>query len=138
MPGTAPQGYIYVEAAKESHVKDAVRGLRTVFHGKPIRLVPINEMVDAVTVNKKAKDAIGEGAHGHRLLAHSAPAQSICSRPLRELQVEGWQGPLRLWPCWKPCDRHACCSQHLCDAHGAYGMVWCGTMPLHGDVCDVV
>ncbi|KAG2448985.1 hypothetical protein HYH02_005739 [Chlamydomonas schloesseri] len=49
-------GFIYVEAAKESHVMDAIRGLRTVYVGKGAKLVPLNEMVDAVTVNKKAKD----------------------------------------------------------------------------------
>ncbi|GFR39839.1 hypothetical protein Agub_g334 [Astrephomene gubernaculifera] len=35
---------------------DAIRGLRTVYVGKGAKLVPLNEMVDAVTVNKKAKD----------------------------------------------------------------------------------
>lgn len=54
-----------MEAQKESHVKDAIRGLRTVFAGKGARLVPINEMVDAVTVNKKAKDALGKDGHGY-------------------------------------------------------------------------
>ncbi|KAG2495630.1 hypothetical protein HYH03_006230 [Edaphochlamys debaryana] len=49
-------GFIYVEAAKESHVMDAIRGLRTVYVGKGAKLVPLNEMVDAVTVNRKAKD----------------------------------------------------------------------------------
>lgn len=55
----AVQGFIYVEAAKESHVMDAIRGLRTMYVGKGAKLVPLNEMVDAVTVNKKAKDDMG-------------------------------------------------------------------------------
>lgn len=54
------QGYIYVEAEKEAHVRDAMRGLRTIFAGKGVKLVPLNEMVDAITVNRKAKETISE------------------------------------------------------------------------------
>ena len=54
-----PQGYVYIEAEKEVHVKDAIRGIRNFFASKPIKLVPLNEMVEAITVNKKAKQEIG-------------------------------------------------------------------------------
>ena len=54
-----PQGYIYIEAYKESHVKDAVRGLRNIYTSKAPKLVPVKEMVDAITVNRKAKAMIG-------------------------------------------------------------------------------
>ena len=47
------QGYIYVEADREAHVKEAVSGLRAVFQSKPARLVPLREMVDALTTSKK-------------------------------------------------------------------------------------
>ena len=53
------QGYIYIESYKESHVKDAVRGLRNIYTSKAPKLVPIKEMVDAITVNRKAKAMIG-------------------------------------------------------------------------------
>ncbi len=53
------QGYIYIEAYKESHVKDAVRGLRNIYTSKAPKLVPVKEMVDAITVNRKAKAMIG-------------------------------------------------------------------------------
>lgn len=53
------QGYIYIEAYKESHVKDAVRGLRNIYSSKAPKLVPVKEMVDAITVNRKAKAMIG-------------------------------------------------------------------------------
>ena len=55
------QGFIYVEAEKEAHVRDAIRGLRTMFSSKGVKLVPLNEMVPAISVNKKAKLNIGEG-----------------------------------------------------------------------------
>lgn len=41
-------------------MKDAVRGLRNIYTSKPPKLVPIKEMVDAITVNRKAKAMIGE------------------------------------------------------------------------------
>ena len=55
------QGFIYVEAEKEAHVRDAIRGLRTMFSSKGVKLVPLHEMVPAISVNKKAKLNIGEG-----------------------------------------------------------------------------
>ena len=47
------QGYIYVEAEREDYVRKALQGMRHVYHSKPIRLVPINEMVDSISVAKK-------------------------------------------------------------------------------------
>lgn len=43
-------------------VLDAIRGLRTMFISKGAKLVPLNEMVDAITVNKKAKADIQRDA----------------------------------------------------------------------------
>lgn len=56
------KGHIYVEAYKEAHVRDALKGLRGVFHSKPPRLVPLNEMVDAVTVPQKHTRSIVPGS----------------------------------------------------------------------------
>ena len=50
---------MYVEAFKESHVAEAVRGLRNVLISRGVRLVPLKEMVDAITVNTKAKKIVG-------------------------------------------------------------------------------
>jgi len=47
------KGYIYVEAEREDYVRKALQGMRHVYHSKPIRLVPINEMVDSISVAKK-------------------------------------------------------------------------------------
>ena len=58
-PPSPPQDYLYVEAEKESHVRDAIRGLRTLFSSKGVKLVPLNEMVDAITVRRQAKKDIG-------------------------------------------------------------------------------
>ncbi|KAL6761443.1 global transcription factor [Haematococcus lacustris] len=56
------KGSVYVEADKEAHVREAIRGLRTVFVSKGVALVPLDEMVDAVTVNKKAKLSLAREA----------------------------------------------------------------------------
>ncbi len=53
------QGYIYVEAYKEAHVKEALRGLRMIYGSKPPKLVPIKEMVDAVSVPKTSVKPLG-------------------------------------------------------------------------------
>ena len=53
------QGYIYIEAFKESHVKEAIQGLRCIYPSKGAKLVPMKEAVDAITVNRKAKASIG-------------------------------------------------------------------------------
>lgn len=46
------KGYIYVEAYKDAHVREALKGLRSIFASKPPKLVPLGEMVSAVTVIK--------------------------------------------------------------------------------------
>lgn len=58
---------MYMEAFKEAHVMEAVRGLRNVLVSKGARLVPLGEMVQAITVNTKAKKVIGESAGGERV-----------------------------------------------------------------------
>ena len=42
----------YVEADKESHVREALKGVRDLFAWK-IKLVPIKEMTDVLTVTRK-------------------------------------------------------------------------------------
>ena len=54
------QGYLYVEAHKESHVTDAIKGLRIIRVSKGARLVPLKEMVSAIYVNTQAKSQLGE------------------------------------------------------------------------------
>ncbi len=54
---------MYVEAFKESHVMEAIRGLRNVLISKGAKLVPLREMVEAITVNTRAKKAIGDQLH---------------------------------------------------------------------------
>ncbi|PPD80564.1 hypothetical protein GOBAR_DD22507 [Gossypium barbadense] len=49
------KNYIYIEADKEAHVREAVKGLRTIFAAK-IMLVPIREMTDVLSVESKAAD----------------------------------------------------------------------------------
>lgn len=51
---------MYIEAEKEAHVRDAIRGIRTIFVSKGVRLVPLAEMVHSVTVNRTAKATICE------------------------------------------------------------------------------
>jgi transcription elongation factor SPT5 len=48
------KGYLYVEAFKEAHVKEALKGLRSVFNSRPPKLVPLLEMVSAITVPRSA------------------------------------------------------------------------------------
>ncbi len=64
-----PQGIIYVEAEKEAHVRDAVKGLRSIWGGKGAQLVPQAEMQEAISVNTKAKAPIGERFLGCRACA---------------------------------------------------------------------
>ena len=54
------QGYIYIESVKESHVKDAISGLRMIRVSKGAKLVPEKEMVDAITISHTAKSTLGE------------------------------------------------------------------------------
>ncbi|KAL1533523.1 putative transcription elongation factor SPT5 1 [Salvia divinorum] len=49
------KNYIYIEADKEAHVKEAIKGMRNIFTGK-IMLVPIKEMTDVLSVESKAID----------------------------------------------------------------------------------
>jgi hypothetical protein len=49
-----------VEADKEAHVREAVRGLRTVLISRGVRLVPLDEMVASITVNRQAKVTLSE------------------------------------------------------------------------------
>ncbi len=53
-------GYIYVEARKVAYVKEALSGMRGVFHSK-MQLVPNREMVDTLTVLKKTAAAMAKG-----------------------------------------------------------------------------
>ena len=50
---------MYVEAFKESHVLEAIRGLRNVLISKGAKLIPLDEMKPALDVNTKAQKAIG-------------------------------------------------------------------------------
>lgn len=45
-------GYIYIEAEKQAHVLQAIDKLKSVY-GNTLKLVPVNEMVDCVTIKKK-------------------------------------------------------------------------------------
>ncbi|XP_057973026.1 putative transcription elongation factor SPT5 homolog 1 [Malania oleifera] len=49
------KNYIYVEADKEAHVKEACRGLRNIYSNR-IMLVPIREMTDVLSVESKTID----------------------------------------------------------------------------------
>ncbi|XP_050214737.1 putative transcription elongation factor SPT5 homolog 1 [Mercurialis annua] len=49
------QNYIYIEAHKEAHVREACKGLRNLYAQK-IMLVPIKEMADVLSVKSKALD----------------------------------------------------------------------------------
>lgn len=48
------KNFIYVEAEKESHVMEAINGIRNLFRGKGVTKVPVTEMVAAVTVSSSA------------------------------------------------------------------------------------
>lgn len=49
------KNYIYIEADKEAHVREAIKGMRNIFPSK-IMLVPIKEMTDVLSVESKAID----------------------------------------------------------------------------------
>ncbi len=40
-------------------MRDAIKGLRTVFMSKGVKLVPLDQMVEAITVNRQAKMDLG-------------------------------------------------------------------------------
>ena len=48
-----------MESFKEAHVKEAIRGLRNIFGGKGAKLVPMGEMVDAISVPRPSKALLG-------------------------------------------------------------------------------
>ncbi|CAD6337286.1 unnamed protein product [Miscanthus lutarioriparius] len=50
------KNYIYVEAEKEAHVKEACKGLRNIYSSAKITLVPIKEMADVLSVESKSVD----------------------------------------------------------------------------------
>ncbi|WOL14064.1 hypothetical protein Cni_G22844 [Canna indica] len=50
------KNYIYVEAEKEAHVKEACKGLRNIFSSSKVMIVPIKEMTDVLSVESKAVD----------------------------------------------------------------------------------
>ncbi|KAK1281423.1 hypothetical protein QJS04_geneDACA004957 [Acorus gramineus] len=49
------KGFIYLEAEKEAHVKEACKGLRNIY-SMQVRLVPIKEMTDVLSVESKTVD----------------------------------------------------------------------------------
>lgn len=51
---------MYIEAIKESHVTDAIRGLRMIRVSKGAKQVPEKEMVDAITISQTARSTLGE------------------------------------------------------------------------------
>ncbi|XP_021887718.1 putative transcription elongation factor SPT5 homolog 1 isoform X2 [Carica papaya] len=50
------KNYIYVEADKEAHVREAIKGMRNIYANQKILLVPIREMTDVLSVESKAID----------------------------------------------------------------------------------
>ncbi|KAG8077061.1 hypothetical protein GUJ93_ZPchr0006g45722 [Zizania palustris] len=50
------KNYIYVEAEKEAHVREACKGLRNIYSSAKITLVPIKEMADVLSVESKSVD----------------------------------------------------------------------------------
>ncbi|XP_072977351.1 putative transcription elongation factor SPT5 homolog 1 isoform X1 [Typha angustifolia] len=50
------KNYIYVEAEKEAHVKEACKGLRNIYSSAKVMLVPIKEMTDVLSVESKSVD----------------------------------------------------------------------------------
>ena len=55
------KGYFYVEAHKEAHVLEAVRGMRAVLFSKKPKLVPLREMTDALAAARPAASPLREG-----------------------------------------------------------------------------
>lgn len=53
-------GYIYIEAEKQIHVQNAIDKLNGLY-AQTLKLVPVNEMVDCLTIKKKDLD-LKEGA----------------------------------------------------------------------------
>lgn len=54
------------------YVRDALRGLRLIFHSKPVHQVPLAQMVETINVPKPAKALLGElQAVCNRIAAHA-------------------------------------------------------------------
>jgi Early transcription elongation factor of RNA pol II, NGN section len=53
------QGFIWVEAHKMDYVRDALRGLRLIFHSKPVHQVPLAQMVETISVPKPSQALLG-------------------------------------------------------------------------------
>lgn len=77
-PTVGWQGYLYVEAHKESHVTDAIKGLRIIRVSKGARLVPLKEMVSAIYVNTQAKSQLGVPHRYHLGLCWSCLDGALC------------------------------------------------------------
>jgi Early transcription elongation factor of RNA pol II, NGN section len=56
---TSLQGFIWVEAHKMDYVRDALRGLRLIFHSKPVHQVPLAQMVETIAVPKPSQALLG-------------------------------------------------------------------------------
>ena len=54
------QGYIYVEAYKEAHVREACQGLNDLWSYKVVQ-VPVNEMTDVLRIRKEQKAQLARG-----------------------------------------------------------------------------
>lgn len=56
------KGYVYIEAYKDAHVREALKGLRPFYASKPPKLVPLTEMVAAITVPKSTARSLTAGS----------------------------------------------------------------------------
>ena len=55
------KGYLYIEAFKEAHVRTAIEGLNIIYK-RDVEIVPLQDRVDVMTVNKKAEMVLKPGA----------------------------------------------------------------------------
>jgi Early transcription elongation factor of RNA pol II, NGN section len=77
---TSLQGFIWVEAHKMDYVRDALRGLRLIFHSKPVHQVPLAQMVETIAVPKPSQALLG--AHlMWRFCPRCSVVPSIIGRP---------------------------------------------------------
>jgi hypothetical protein len=67
-------------------VKEAIRGLRMFYQSKGAKLVPIREMVDAITVNRKAKASLG----GSCLPPSCVPQPALPCLPEKIRRLSWW------------------------------------------------
>lgn len=74
------QGYFYIESFKEAHVKEAIRGLRNIFGGKGAKLVPMVEMVDAISVPRPSKALLGDQLQSPLFIpTRCSPCHILCA-----------------------------------------------------------